>query len=179
MAWTIAEGPRDAPWSGRDAVGWGWVLSNERDERQVVTVWVSGTAMAIADDFLPDETAAGRATQGRSEVERLLEAPILPREVFLGTTGRSVDPGEAGWWIELRGDAGTLDTLVRLFETAEPAVLRRGGQHFLRSSAFEEMTDEAEVRLRAATLLREAVGAAALTGAQMGAVEVGAVRRIA
>jgi hypothetical protein len=115
MAWTITEGPIQAPWGGRDAVGWGWILTNEHSERHVLTVWVSGTAMAIADEYLPDETAAARASQGRSEVERLLGEALLPREVMLHTAGRTVDPGEAGWWIELRGDEDALDELLLLF----------------------------------------------------------------
>jgi hypothetical protein len=178
MAWTISEGPREAPWGGRDAVGWGWVLTNEEGDRQVLMVWVSGTAMAMAAEYLPEETAAARATQGRSEAERLLGDEILPREVMLHTAGRSVDPGEAGWWVELHGGTQALDTLVRLFSEGEIAVVRRGGQYFLRGAAFEQMADEREVRLRAATMLREAVGAATITGEQLGTVEVAAVRRI-
>jgi hypothetical protein len=178
MAWNIAEGPRDAPWSGRDAVGWGWILTNDRGERQVVMVWVSGTAMSIADEYLPAETAAARATRGRSEVERLLNDAILPREVMLHTAGRTVDPGEAGWWVELRGDPNGLDALRRLFPAGEINVVARGGQHFLRASAFAELVDEHEVRLRAAVMVREAAGAAEIAGEHVGNVEVGAVQRI-
>lgn len=178
MAWTIAEGPHDAPWSGRDAVGWGWILTNERGDRHVLTVWVSGTATAVATEYLPEETAAARATSGRSEVERLLGEEILPREVLMHTGGRSIDPGDAGWWVELRGETQDLDALARLFPEGEITVVRRGGQHFLRASAFEEMADEQEVRLRAATMLREAVGAATINGEQIGTVEVAAVQRI-
>lgn len=179
MAWTIADGPLNAPWSGRDAVGWGWILENERGDRQAVTVWVSGTAMAIADEYLPPETAAARETQGRSEVERLLADAALPREVMLHTAGRSIDPGEAGWWVELRGQRAALETLARLFADGDVRVVERGGQHFLRSAAFEEMVDEQEVRIRAATLAREAVGAAEIAGEAVANVEVGDVRRVA
>lgn len=141
-------------------------------------VWVSGTAMSIADEYLPEETAAARATQGRSEADRLLEDAILPGEVMLHTAGRTIDPGEAGWWVELRGGAQGLDALARLFPEGEITVVRRGGQHFLRGSAFEQMADEPEVRLRAVAMLLEAVGAASITGEQLGNIEVGAVRRI-
>ena len=71
MAWAIVEGPYDAPWSGRDAVGWGWIVANDDGDRHVLTVWVSGTAMAVAPEFLPSETAEARVTTGRSEIERL------------------------------------------------------------------------------------------------------------
>jgi hypothetical protein len=40
------------------------------------------------------------------------------------------------------------------------------------------MVDEQEVRLRAATLVRELVGAAEISGTAVGNVEAGAVRRI-
>jgi hypothetical protein len=179
MAWEIENGPYDAPWGGRDAVGWGWILTNERGDRHVLTVWVSGTAMAVAPEFLPDVTAEARATQGRSEAEKMLADEILPREVMLGTAGRSVVPDGEGWWVELQGEQRTLSALVRLFAEGDPTIVRRGGQVFLRATDFEEMADEQEVRLRAAGFLREAIGAAWLEGEQVGQVEVAAVRRVA
>jgi hypothetical protein len=177
MPWRITEGPYDAPWSGRDAVGWRWRVRNDRGDVHPITVWVSGTAMAVAAEFLPSETAAARETDGRSEVERLLQDEILPRELMLHTEGRSIDPGEAGWWVELRGDDRALQALARLFATDELRITQRGGQHFLRSTEFEEMTHEQEVRLRAAGLLRQASGAAWLESESTGSVEVGAVQR--
>jgi len=178
MAWMISEGPLQAPWSGRDAVGWGWILTNERGERHVLTVWVSGTAMAMAPEYLPAETAEARATHGSSEVARLLANEILPREVMLSTAGRSVDPGDEGWWAEIRGDEEALQALARLFADGDPSVTVRGGQVFLRASAFEEMADDQEVRLLAVRLLREAIGAARIAGEEIGVAEVGAVQRI-
>jgi len=135
--------------------------------------------MAIADEYLPPETAAARATQGRSELGRLLGDSVLPHEVMLHTAGRTIDPGEAGWWVELNGAESDLQALERLFGDGQIRVVRRGGQHFIRAEAFEEMVDENEVRLRAATLLREALGAATITGADLAPVEVGAVQRVA
>lgn len=179
MPWTITDGPYRAPWGGRDAVGWRWILMNERGDSHPLTVWVSGTAMAVAREFLPRETAAARETEGRSEVERLLGDEILSRDVLMHTAGRSVDPGEAGWWVELRGDVRGLEALARLFATDDPTITQRGGQYFLRSTEFEEMADEQEVRLRAAGLLREASGAASIQGEAVGRVEVGAVQRLA
>jgi hypothetical protein len=178
MAWTITEGPYEAPWGGRDAIGWRWIVTNEGGDTHAVTIWVSGTAMAVAPEFLSAVTAEARATEGRSEVERMLQSEILPREIMMHTAGRSlVDPGEAGWWVELRGDDQALQVLARLFATGDTTISQRGEQYFLRSSDFAEMADEQEVRLRAAGLAREAVGAAWLEGEQIGAVEVGAVQR--
>lgn len=177
--WTIADGPLEAAWGGRDAVGWGWILTNERGDRHPLTVWVTGTAMAIADEYLPEETVAARDTEGRSEADRLLGDEVLPREVVLGTTGRSVDPGEAGWWVELRGEAETLGTLARLFDEGDLTIVSRGGQYFLRATDFQEMADEQEVRIRAASMVREAVGAAEIAGEVVAPVEVAAVQRVA
>ena len=67
MPWTVAEGPHNAGWSGRDAVGWVWILTNEQGARHPLAVWVSGTAMAVSPEFLPPETARARETLGRSE----------------------------------------------------------------------------------------------------------------
>lgn len=134
--------------------------------------------MAISDEYLPQETGEARRTQGSSEVARLVDHEVLPREIFLGTSGRSVDPGEAGWWVELRGAPPTLATLARLFGAGDFTIVARGGQHFLRANEFEEIADEHEVRIRAAAMVREAVGAAEVAGEAVTPVEVAAVRRI-
>jgi hypothetical protein len=178
--WTIASGPHPAPWSGRDATGWGWILTNDRGDRHPVTVWVSGTAMAVAPEFLPPETAEARASNGQSEIQRLLDDAILPREVMMHTAGRSVDPGEAGWWVELRGTEQALQVLSRLLVAGgDPEIAQRGGQYFLRAKDFEEMADEQEVRLSAARIIRETSGAAWLDGDEIDQVEVGVVQRLA
>jgi hypothetical protein len=88
VVWRLEDrsGPYSAPWDGKDAVGWIWEIYRD-DESRRVRVDVSGTAMAIADEFLPMETAEARRTHGRSEVEKILEAPNPPRRISLGTTG--------------------------------------------------------------------------------------------
>jgi hypothetical protein len=178
MPWTISEGPIDAGWSGRDAVGWRWVLTNDRDQRGVVTVWVSGTAMAIAPEYLPSDTVRARDSRGQSEIERLLGEQVLPREVMMHTAGRSVDPGEAGCWVELRGPGEALEKLARLFAHGAITVTRRGAEYYLRADAFTEIADDTELRVRAAGLLREAVGAAWIDGEAVEGVEVASVRRV-
>jgi hypothetical protein len=134
--------------------------------------------MAVAPEFLPDITAEARATEGRSEVERLLQEEVLPREIMMHSAGRSLlDSGEAGWWVELRGDDEAFQALARMFASGDTTISQRGGQYFLRSSEFAEMADEQEVRLHAAGIAREASGAVWLAGEQIGAVEVGSVQR--
>jgi hypothetical protein len=88
VAWTLqpSSGPFPAPWEGRDAIGWVWEVYSGDESRRVL-VEVSGTAMSIADEYLPPETRLARATSGRSEVEKVLGQDEPPRRVSLGTTG--------------------------------------------------------------------------------------------
>lgn len=90
MAWHLTDdaGPFTAPWEGKDAVGWVWeILNDDETESRRVLVEVSGTAMAVADEFLPRETADAKNTEGRSEVEKVLGEVDPPRRITLGTTG--------------------------------------------------------------------------------------------
>lgn len=88
MAWHLEDrsGPYGAPWEGRDSTVWVWELYRDDQSRRVV-VEVSGTAMAVADEFLPAVTAEAKQTNGRSEIEKILEQPEPPRRISLGTTG--------------------------------------------------------------------------------------------
>jgi hypothetical protein len=88
MAWRLdaSSGPFPAPWEGRDATGWVWEIYSDEQPRRIL-VEVSGTAMTIADEYLPEETRLARATSGRSEVEKVLELDDPPRRISLGTTG--------------------------------------------------------------------------------------------
>lgn len=89
MPWQIRpdSGPSPAPWDGRDATGWVWRIYGDGDTSRAVLVEVSGTAMAIADEYLPDETRRARASSGRSEVEKVLDLEDPPTRLSLGTTG--------------------------------------------------------------------------------------------
>lgn len=90
MPWHLTEnsGPFVAPWEGKDAVAWVWeIYADEASESRRVLVEVSGIAVAIADEFLPSETAEAKNTKGRSEVEKVLGEVDPPRRITLGTTG--------------------------------------------------------------------------------------------
>jgi hypothetical protein len=94
MAWQLEpnSGPFPGPWEGKDAVSWVWEIYRDGEAVRVL-VEVSGTAMAVADEYLPDETARARATSGRSEIEKVLDLDVPPRRISLGTTGYlGVDP---------------------------------------------------------------------------------------
>jgi hypothetical protein len=88
MAWLLEpnSGPFPGPWEGKDAVSWIWEIYRDGESRRVL-IEVSGTAMAIADEYLPEETARARATSGRSEIEKILELDDPPNRISLGTTG--------------------------------------------------------------------------------------------
>jgi hypothetical protein len=88
--WHIVDGPGEGPWEGRDAVGWLWTLKNDAGDRWRVLVEVTGTAMATADEFLPEETREAKLTSGRSEVERVLQEEEPPERITLHTHGRSL-----------------------------------------------------------------------------------------
>lgn len=168
MSWELRDtsGPYPAPWEGRDAVGWVWELYGENDESRRILVEVSGTAMAVAPEYLPEETRLARETSGRSEVERVLELDDPPRRVSLGTTGYlgapPDAPAEPGWSVKLHGRAEDLETLANLFAEAPLHILERAGAYYLRSQQFAGLTDARQVQTRAADLIRQANGAAAL-----------------
>jgi hypothetical protein len=48
-------GPLPAQWEGRDATGWVLEVFSDESSRRIL-VEVSGTAMATADEYLPEET---------------------------------------------------------------------------------------------------------------------------
>jgi hypothetical protein len=88
MAWHLEpdSGPFPGPWEGKDAVSWVWEIYRDDESRRVL-IEVSGTAMAVADEYLPEETARARATSGKSEIEKMLELDDPPSRISLGTTG--------------------------------------------------------------------------------------------
>lgn len=174
VSWRIESGPHPAPWDGRDAVGWVWLLENEAGETRGIRVDVSGTAMAVASEHLPDETVQARETHGRSEVELVLDTDEPPRRIALTTVGRAAGEGadEAGWWVLLRGDAPDLALLVESFDGERLEVTQREGETYLRSEEFRDAADEADVLSRAAELVREANGAARLLDSNFRSVQV-------
>jgi hypothetical protein len=124
--------------------------------------------MAVASEQLPQETVEARATQGRSEIEKLLDLADPPPRVSLGTTGYleppSFEPEEMdeGWWVRLEGDAAHLKALATLSAGDAFEILQRAGDHYLRARTFDSLGDAGDVRRRAADLLRAANGALSL-----------------
>ena len=86
VPWRVIDGPGEGPWEGRDAVGWIWIIEND-DEARHVLVEVTGTAMAVDEGSLPDETRLARASLGRSAIDEILDQDEPPARLMFGTHG--------------------------------------------------------------------------------------------
>lgn len=88
MSWRISHslGPHDR--DGYDSSGWLWEVHKDGDARRVL-VDVTGTARAIGERGgpLPDDTRLAIATEGKSEVEKVLAFSEPPGVVVCGTMG--------------------------------------------------------------------------------------------
>jgi hypothetical protein len=177
MPWELAPDaePFDAPWQGKDVVGWVWEITRD-DQARYVTVEISGTAMATDPHYLPDDTRDARQTKGRSEVLRVVHLDDPPRLISLGTRGR-VATGPTGWSVPLVGREDDLAFLSEAFRSDELSVIFQDGQHWLRSSEFDALGDTAAVSERAAVLVRTMNGAAVIERPGYEAVQLGEPRR--
>lgn len=70
----------------RDATAFLWQIKRG-DETRSVHVYVSRTAMASADEYLPREVVDAKATAGRAVVVTLLALDDPPEEVMVSTAG--------------------------------------------------------------------------------------------
>ncbi|MEX2032711.1 MAG: hypothetical protein WEA81_07570 [Dehalococcoidia bacterium] len=182
--WRIASGPLPGPWEGKDVVGWLWTIEREEQTKQIL-IEVSGTAMAVAPETLPDVTKQARETRGLSEVKRLLKAEEPPSRITLGTTGYIGSPPfepasemEEGWWVRLQGERFDLEELVEMFSAPELTVVERGDDVYLRSTAFDELEDAGDVRTQAVNLARLANGLARVHHDGFRPVDVDVVTRV-
>ena len=86
MPWRI--NGRISPYArpGVDANGWLWEIERDGEPRRVL-VEISGTAWASAEEALPRETREAIHTEGRSELEKVLDGQEPPRVIACGTWG--------------------------------------------------------------------------------------------
>ena len=84
--WTIDENLGKVSAGMRDSVSYLWQV-RRGEQTELVQVYISGTAMASADEHLPKEVAQAKITEGRSVVASLLGVDDLPREVSVTTAG--------------------------------------------------------------------------------------------
>jgi hypothetical protein len=86
MPWSVSG--RISPYArpGVDASGWLWEIEQDGESRRVL-VEISGTAWAIALGTLPEDTRRAIQTQGRSEVDGVLDDLTPPPVIQCGTFG--------------------------------------------------------------------------------------------
>ncbi len=70
----------------RDAIAYLWWIQRG-DERRPLSIYISGTAMASENDYLPEEVAAAKTTEGRSVLSQIVGLDDPPSEVSVTTAG--------------------------------------------------------------------------------------------
>jgi hypothetical protein len=93
MAWRISGKVSPYARAGVDANGWLWEIEREGLVRRVL-VEVTGTAWAVESAALPEETRDAIATEGQSELEKVLRDDDPPRAIVCGTFGCRVVTAE-------------------------------------------------------------------------------------
>lgn len=90
--WIIDGGLRNSVTrpDGRDGDLFVWQI-RRGDEIRKICVFVSGTAMAVANDHLPREVVTAKETEGRSVVAMLASLEDPPKEVMVSTAGVSLN----------------------------------------------------------------------------------------
>jgi hypothetical protein len=86
--WTITADLGKVPAGRRDAVCYMWQIGRGK-ETQMVEVYISGTAMASENEYLPVEVAHAKETNGRSVVTTLVGLDEPPRQISVTTAGIS------------------------------------------------------------------------------------------
>jgi hypothetical protein len=83
MAWRITSGPEKLDPYEYDGMVTGFELVREDDhsERRFVRVMLSGSAASMGEEGLPPRVADLRRTEGRSEVERVLDLDDPPAKI--------------------------------------------------------------------------------------------------
>jgi hypothetical protein len=80
--------------SGFDADGWLWEIQRG-DEAKRVLVEISRSALTSTDAGLPQDTRDAIATEGQSEVAKVLDVEEPPRVIVCTTSGcRALGPDE-------------------------------------------------------------------------------------
>jgi hypothetical protein len=84
--WLVVGSDGEVSAQGRDATAYHWWLQRG-EERKPVTVFISGTAMASANEYLPNEVAAAKNTHGRSVLSQVSGLDDPPKQVSVSTAG--------------------------------------------------------------------------------------------
>jgi hypothetical protein len=86
MPWEIGGQVEEHRRPGVDASGWLWEIRRGEDARRVL-VEITGTARAVDQDSLLEETRQAIESEGRSQVERVLSEDTPPTIIQCGTNG--------------------------------------------------------------------------------------------
>ena len=84
--WLVVGTDGAVPSGGRDAHAYLWWLQRG-DRRKPITVFISGTVMASANEYLPEEVATAKNTQGRSVLPQIVGLDEPPLQVSVTTAG--------------------------------------------------------------------------------------------
>ena len=84
--WLVVSTAGNVSSHGRDATAYLWSLQRG-EERRRVTVFISGTAMASANEHLPEEAAAAKNSHGRSVLSQVVGLDDPPTQVSVTTAG--------------------------------------------------------------------------------------------
>lgn len=87
--WQIVSDHGQVSAGRRDAVAYLWEIQRG-NETQRITVYISGTAMAVDNRGLPDEVVAAKESTGRSVLSTLVGLDDPPPEVMVTTAGISL-----------------------------------------------------------------------------------------
>lgn len=71
---------------GRDATAYRWLIQRG-EERQPVTIFISGSLMASANESLPEQVVAAKNTRGRSVLPQILGLDDPPSQVSVTKAG--------------------------------------------------------------------------------------------
>ena len=88
MSWEISANLGPHARTGVDARGWAWEITRGAQVVQV-TIEISGTAWSSDPLRLPEDTRQALATDGRTELLKVLEQDDPPRVIRCGSTGCS------------------------------------------------------------------------------------------
>ena len=91
MPWTISRQVEPHTRPGVEADGWIWEIERDGETRRLM-VEIMRTALVGDEQALPITTAAAIKTEGRSEVEAVLDQVTPPRVIVCGLEGCRARP---------------------------------------------------------------------------------------
>jgi hypothetical protein len=80
-----------------DSHEWRWTLTSESGEQESVDFAVTGSAGCCATGSFPARVRRAIATEGRSEVERILGEPEVPVLIEAGTERVTIHHRDQSW----------------------------------------------------------------------------------